>query len=194
MFALFIKLLGLDQRRPRVRGQVVAEMAGLRQRCRGVCPIVRRLGVIGSGTEDLGTLQFTLAPLCLRREGADGVDFVTEEFQTIGGYGVGRKDIQNAASAREFPRLLDGLRPPEPVIDQPGRKIVRRNQVSSVQDAPELRQHFLVGNRLNERLDRCQNEAGRLTFVEQSQDCADAGRRPRRTTRHRWARHPRLEK
>jgi len=95
VLARLVEVVRLGQDNPASGGEVVGQVAALGRR--GMRSMPYR-------AHQLRGISIAEAALGLRRELTDRLDFVAEELQAVGGFGVGRVHVKDATAPAEFAR------------------------------------------------------------------------------------------
>ena len=93
----------------------------------------------------------------------------------VRGVGIGRENVEDAAATTELAGHFDGLRVPIAVFDQPGRQLFQVDGLSRLQPAAQGSEAGAIGNRLDQRLQRRQDQTRRVLafqLFEQTQTLA----------------------
>ncbi len=153
---LVLEVGRLDQRHPRPGGQGVG----------GVAEGGRVVAVERGEGGQVDPVELAERALRVGVEGADRLDLVAEELDADGVARVGREDVEDPAAEAELPRDLDHLDPVHPLADQPARQVLHLDRVAHPDRPGRLRQRLGGRDRLQERLDRRDDEPRRVRAPE----------------------------
>src|SRR5439155_11522588 len=104
VLALLVQLIGLDQHRPALGLEKIAQVAGVKRKHLRAVPIIVRMALAGTGGGNFYGRQLGQAPLRQRRELTNGLDLVAKELEPVRGIRIGGKDIEDPAASAELTR------------------------------------------------------------------------------------------
>ena len=147
-FGLLGEFADFDEGDSGAFGQVVAEVAG--EFGGGFSPERRQVRVVERAER----------PLRLRRELADRLHLVAEEFEAVRRFRVGRVDVEDAAAPAELRRCLDDFRRLIALRDEPAGQFVGVEDIADADAASAER--GAVGHLLEQRLDGREQQTRRI--------------------------------
>src|SRR4051794_25778179 len=120
----------------------------------------------GGKSRDLNAVGGLPAALRRHLERPQRFDFIVEQFDANRQQPIGCENVDNAAAVRKLAWQLDGARRVKSMLDQPAQQLVDVDPITLVQRSCRRANRIRRWRRLEQRLDRCDDDPRTEANVE----------------------------